>query len=51
MDRDSPSVLSFYIGESNMQKFERKSTKHLLFELKTSGFKMIEVPSKPQALK
>ena len=33
MDRDSPSVLSFYIGESKMQKFERKSTKHLLFEL------------------
>ena len=32
MDRDSPSVLSFYIGESKMQKFERKSTKHLLFE-------------------
>ena len=23
MDRDSPSVLSFYIGENKMQKFEK----------------------------
>jgi hypothetical protein len=26
MDRDSPSVFSFYIGESKMQKFEKKSS-------------------------
>ena len=61
MDRDSPSVLSFYIGESNMQKFERKSTKHLLFELdlrfwrhlnhvKTWGFDVTSIILRPEVL-